>query len=148
MLMTLTAHPLGGDALMISPKSVVGNGEPDRRKKRAERLRRAVAEFCKLDPTMTAAQMQAFLLAAQETDMSVSEIAQKVGIKVSTASRYLLQLGAKRHEDDPTYELLDSARGHRDPRSARFELSRRGKALLNRVFALVYTGEAEGEDLQ
>lgn len=152
LTMQLTARPsFGGSAAFIMPNSSVqrkpgGDGDRDRRNLKLLKLKKLLDEFRKLDPTMPIAQVQSFLLAAQENNMSVSEMAERTGIKVSTSSRYLIQLGPKRHDEDPAYGLLERGVDPMEPRRARYTLSRRGKGLVARVLSILDDDLCNGDD--
>lgn len=120
----------GGVACM--PSEVVPVDESKRRQVILA-FGKALDEFRRINPTMPVAQIQAFLIAVVAEELSMSEIAERTGTKVSTTSRYLIDLGMPRTDEDTAYGLLERGMGVRDPRAASYQLSRKGKALVNRL---------------
>lgn len=100
-------------------------------------LGEALDEFRKLNPMMPVAQIQAFILAALDSDMSMLDMADRIGVKKSTASRYLLDLGPPRSDDDPAYGLIERGVDPIEPRKARYTLSKRGKVLMRRIVQIL-----------
>lgn len=120
----------GGIACM--PSELVPT-DADKRRQVLAAFGKALDEFRRLNPTMPVAQIQTFLLAAIADELTMSEIAEKTGTKVSTTSRYLIDLGIPRTSEDTAYGLLERGMGVRDPRAASYQMSRKGKALVNRL---------------
>src|ERR1044072_2364702 len=96
--MAIAPTEVGGGVCM--PDVVRAGDDADKRRQVLVAFGKALAEFGRLNPTMPVAQIQAFLLAVIADELSMSEIAQRTGTKVSTTSRYLIDLGQPRHEDD------------------------------------------------
>lgn len=96
-------------------------------------ISKALEEFRLLSPTMPVAQIQAFILVAIDERLGMSDVADMTGVKPSTASRYLLDLGIARTALDNSFGLLDRGIDPVNTRKARYTLTRRGKALINRL---------------
>lgn len=103
------------------------------RNKRILAIGRALDEFRLLSPTMPVAQIQAFLLVAIDERIGMTDVAELTGVKPSTASRYLLDLGVARTALDNAYDLLDRGVDPMNTRKARYTLTRKGKALVSRL---------------
>lgn len=126
----------GGVAYM---PEMVSSPEDDKRRKVLAAFGKALDEFRRVNPSMPVAQIQAFLLAAISDELSMSEIAQRTGTKVSTTSRYLIDLGLPRHGEDTAYGLIERSIDPMEPRRARYLMSRKGKALINRLVSTLVT---------
>lgn len=130
MLEAMTQHSLGGGVLM----AIVKTEEEENRRRKFMAFGKALDEFRRLNPSMPVTQIQAFLMVVvDENDMSMSEFAKRSNLKISTTSRYLLDLGTPRHSEDTAYDLIVRGVDPTEPRRARYSLSRKGKALANRL---------------
>jgi DNA-binding MarR family transcriptional regulator len=89
-----------GDEITPDPRFI------DRRLLRS--IASAMGEFRKLSSTMPVGEVYMFLLAALNEGSSISELAEKADMKMSTASRYLLDLSDKRRAGNPGFGLLRS----------------------------------------
>ena len=105
----------------------------DERAARIIAVGKVLDEFRKLDPKMPIAQVQAFLLIALDSNMGMQDFAEMAGVRDSTASRYLLDLGAKRVDGDDALDLIIRGVDPTNPRRARYSLSRKGKALVAKI---------------
>lgn len=137
MLNAATQHSLGGGVLM----AIVKSDEEEKRRRKFMAFGKALDEFRRLNPSMPVSQVQAFLMVVvDEGDMSMTEFANRTGLKVSTTSRYLLDLGTPRHEEDTAYDLIVRGVDPLEPRRASYSLSRKGKALANRIASILDEG--------
>lgn len=118
--------------LILSPEDV-------KRRQVLAAFGKALDEFRRINPTMPVAQISAFLLTAISDELSMSEIAVKTGTKVSTTSRYLIDLGIPRHGEDTAYGLIERSIDPMEPRRARYLLTRKGKAVVNRLVSTLVT---------
>lgn len=121
----------GGAVCM--PDLVRASVGDDKRRQVLIAFGKCLEEFRKLNPTMPVAQIQVFLLSVIADELSMSEIAQKTGMKVSTTSRYLIDLGIPRTGEDMAYGLLERSIDPMEPRRARYLMTRKSKALVNRL---------------
>jgi DNA-binding MarR family transcriptional regulator len=108
-----------------------------KRAKRIVALGRVLDEFRKLNPSMPVSQIQALLLVALDLPMGMGDYAERTGVKPSTASRYLLDLGPPRHPDDSAFGLIDRGVDPQEPRRARYTLSKRGKQLVKQILNMM-----------
>lgn len=132
MLGEMLAPTVPGGAVCMP--DLVRDGEGDaKRRQILVAFGKCLDEFRRINPTMPVAQMQAFLLAVITDELSMSEIAQKTGMKVSTTSRYLIDLGLPRHDADTAYGLIERSIDPMEPRRARYLMTRKSKALINRL---------------
>ena len=131
MLHQATNHyPLGGGDCM----AIVRTTDEEDKRRKLMAIGKVMDEFRRLNPSMPVAQIQAFLMVAADEDaMSMTEFAQRTGLKISTTSRYLLDLGTPRHEEDTAYNLVERGVDPLEPRRARYSLSRKGNALVIRL---------------
>lgn len=138
MLGEVTIAPtiLGGAVCMPELSRDAGD---DKRTRVLVAFGKCLDEFRKLNPTMPVAQIQAFLLAIIQEELSMSEIAQKTGTKVSTTSRYLIDLGLPRTDSDTAYGLLERSIDPMEPRRARYLMTRKSKAMVNRLVDTLMT---------
>jgi DNA-binding MarR family transcriptional regulator len=95
---------------------------------------RILDEFRRLNPNMPVAQIQAFLLVALDEGDGMTEIADKVDVKPSTASRYLIDLGSSAQD---TYGLINRGFDSTNVRKARYHLTDKGKRLVKAISAIL-----------
>ena len=105
----------------------------DPRKATIDALCLALEEFRRLSPTMPVAQVQAFLLVALDETVSMTDVAELTGVRPSTASRYLLDLGVRRTQLDNAFGLLERGVDPMNTRRARYSLTKRGTLFVNRL---------------
>lgn len=102
---------------------------------------RILDEFRRLNPNMPVAQIQAFLLVALDDGHGMTEIAGKVDVKPSTASRYLLDMGIPRADDDGAYGLIERGIDPQNTRKARYTLTKKGQRLVQAITAVLEEAE-------
>lgn len=100
-------------------------------------LGRILDEFRKINPNMPVAQIQALLMVALDAGLGMSEISTITGIKNSTTSRYLIELGAPRLADDGALGLIDRGVDPTNTRKARYSLTRKGKRVVEAVLRIM-----------
>ena len=89
--------------------------------------------FFTLKGTVTARNIQAFLLVAQKESQSVSGYAKQAGISLSTMSRILLDLGERDRNFDDGLGLIEGFENPENRREKLYRLTYKGRALLARV---------------
>jgi DNA-binding MarR family transcriptional regulator len=103
---------------------------------------RILDEFRKLNLNMPITQIQAFLMVALDTGMGMTEISEVAGIKPSTASRYLLEMGPPRQSGDDNMELVQRSADPDDIRKVVWVLTPKGRKLVKAICKIL---EAQGQ---
>lgn len=124
-----------GGGMTLALKTL--NLAPDERTQAIIALGRILDEFRNLNPNMPVAQIQAFLMVALDCGLGMSEISDKTGIKNSTTSRYLIELGASRLAGDGALGLVDRGVDPTNTRKASYTLTRKGKRVVEAVLAIL-----------
>jgi DNA-binding MarR family transcriptional regulator len=114
---------------------------PDERTQAIIALGRILDEFRKINPLMPVAQVQAFLMVALDTGQSMSEISDVLGIKNPTGSRYLMEMGPPRVDNDGAFGLVERGVDPQNTRRARYTLSKKGEKLVKAIVAVLAEGE-------
>lgn len=89
--------------------------------------------FRGIEPTMPTQLAYTFLIVATHPGISVSEVADLAGFKLSTASRHLLDLGERNRKKEPGFGLVEVSVDPNELRRKTFTLTPRGKHLLNQI---------------
>lgn len=97
------------------------------------RLAAAIAVFREIDPAMPTGYVLAFLAVARAPGRGVSDIAQALGMLRPVCSRILLEIGKKARTGGKGLGLVDSVSSNEDLRAVHYQLTVKGKQLLNRV---------------
>jgi DNA-binding MarR family transcriptional regulator len=103
---------------------------------------RILDEFRKLDLNMPVSQIQAFLMVALDTGMAMSDISECAGIKLSTTSRYLLEMGPPRQSGDANMELVKRSVDPDDNRKVVWVLTPKGRKLVKAICKIL---EVQGQ---
>lgn len=127
----MAKEPDGAGGMTLALKTL--DLSPDQRTNAIIALGRTLDEFRKLNPNMPVAQIQAFLMVALDMGLGMTEISDKTGIKNSTTSRYLLEMGPSRLEGDGAFGLVERGVDPQNTRKARYTLTRKGEKLLRAV---------------
>lgn len=127
----MAKEPDGAGGMTLALKTL--DLTPDQRTNAIIALGRTLDEFRKLNPNMPVAQIQAFLMVALDMGLGMTEISDKTGIKNSTTSRYLLEMGPSRLEGDGAFGLVERGVDPQNTRKARYTLTRKGEKLLRAV---------------
>jgi DNA-binding MarR family transcriptional regulator len=96
-------------------------------------LAAVVGQFRDLSPTMPVGEVYMFLLAALNEGASITELAEKADMKMSTASRYLLDLSDKRRAGDPGFGLLRSELDPNELRRKVITLTPKGRDVVKQL---------------
>ncbi len=105
-------------------------GLPEAGSETIGRVIRALEAFRRLDPDMPIQYALSFLTIARNEGMSMGDLAQKLGIAQSSASRNIAALSRWHSFNKPGHDLVEA---HEDPRERRRKLVRltaRGHALI------------------
>jgi DNA-binding MarR family transcriptional regulator len=102
------------------------------------RLIEALEEFRILDPEVKVSQVQTVLLVALYEGLSLGELAAKVGIQQSTASRRLIDLSNTARAGNKGLGLVIREPHPEEMRRNQYTLSERGRELLGRFAAKVW----------
>lgn len=100
-------------------------------------LGRILDEFRKINANMPVAQIQALLMVALDAGLGMSEISEHTGIKNSTTSRYLIELGARRLDGDGALGLVERGVDPMNTRKARYTLTAKGRRLVDAVLSIL-----------
>lgn len=88
----------------------------------------------KIEPEMPLQQLHCLLVIAQEPEgMSLTDIAQKVGIALATASRYIAALGKVNRHREEGLLLVESFEDPMERRKKIIRLTSKGKAAINKL---------------
>jgi DNA-binding MarR family transcriptional regulator len=106
----------------------------DRRRKGLKRFERAMRQVrTSIDPLVPTQLVQAFLTVALEEGMTLTDIAEKLGTNLSTASRQLLDLGERNRKMEPGYMLVNRVVDPNNLRVNRYTLTPKGKLLVDEL---------------
>ena len=108
--------------------------EEERRMRGLKRFERAVGQVrTSIDPLVPTQLVQAFLTVAMEEGMTLTEISERLGTNLSTASRQLLDLGERNRKMEPGYMLVNRIVDPNNLRVNRYTLTPKGKLLVNQL---------------
>ena len=104
-------------------------------------LRRTLEAFAALNPDMTLRAVRVFLTVAEEQDLTVTEIAQRLGWGATTTSRLLLDLSDRRRTlkgpggsmEVPGLGVLQRQPSTHNYREVTYALTAKGRALLAKI---------------
>lgn len=88
-------------------------------------------------PNVSAQVLQAFLAVALHEGRSVGEIADHLGVNISTASRQLLDLADRNRKREPGFRLIKAHEDYMNLRLTRYRLTQRGKLLADSMAELL-----------
>jgi hypothetical protein len=117
------------------------------------RVSRVLAAFQAMNRSMTVEVANVFLMVCLDEGQRLTDYTKKTGLSQSTLSRYLLDLSTYRRdlsegaEDDGRKEAYGLVRSEVDPmelRAKRYFLTPRGRALRDRVLAIIDGTEPRG----
>lgn len=95
---------------------------------------RLLAEVQKIDPEMPLQQLMCLLVVAQEPDgMSLTDIANKVGISLPTASRHVGSLGKINRKKEEGLNLLEAFEDPLERRKKIVRLTPKGKTAVRKI---------------
>lgn len=93
-----------------------------------------VRGVAKIEPEMPLQQLHCLLVIAQsEEGMSLTDISQKVGIGLATASRYVAALGKQNRHREEGLLLVESFEDPMERRKKIIRLTKKGKAAINKL---------------
>ncbi|BDW81108.1 hypothetical protein MACH24_05460 [Erythrobacter sp. Dej080120_24] len=90
-----------------------------------------------IDPLVPTQMVQAFLTVAANEGSSLTEIADKLGTNLSTASRQLLDLADRNRKGGEGYKLVDRQIDPKNLRINRYTLTPKGKLLLDQLIEIL-----------
>jgi DNA-binding MarR family transcriptional regulator len=85
------------------------------------------------DPTIPSQVVQAFIAVALNEGKSLTEIAEAMGARISTASRQLLDLGDRNRRMEPGYHLIDRRQDPMNLRVNIYTLTPKGRMLAQAI---------------
>lgn len=118
--------------LMIKPKAVVTKEQRDLQKVSA-----VFQAFRLIDQTMSMQLAYTFVIVAVHEGISVTEVADMAGFKLSTASRHLLDLGERNRKKEVGYGLVEATVDPNELRRKTFTLTPKGKQLLRAILTAI-----------
>lgn len=103
-------------------------------------LMRATVVLRNIDPDINLAQLQCLLVVSQEEKdgISITEIANKVGITLATASRYIAALGKTNRHHEDGFGLIETFEDPMERRRKIVRLTPKGKSLINKMLGVRY----------
>lgn len=105
-----------------------------------KRLDRALRQVrMSIDPLVPTQLVQAFLTVAANEGMTLTEIAEKLGTNLSTASRQLLDLSDRNRKMEPGYQLVSRQTDPTNLRVNRYTLTPKGKLLVDELVDIMET---------
>lgn len=106
----------------------------ERREKGVKRLDQAMRQVrTSIDPLVPTQMVQAFLTVAANEGCTLTEIAEKLGTNLSTASRQLLDLSDRNRKMQEGYKLVERQADPTNLRVNRYTLTPKGKLLVNEL---------------
>jgi len=99
------------------------------------RLAQALEEFESFSGTMPVSQVRTFFLVASHEGKSQGELAMLADLKVSTISRYLLDLSEKTRKGAEGYGLIRREADPQELRRNMYSLTPKGRNLASRIVA-------------
>ncbi|MFC3214603.1 helix-turn-helix domain-containing protein [Novosphingobium panipatense] len=90
-----------------------------------------------IDPLVPTQVVEAFLKVAQNEGVTLTELADKLGTNVSTASRQLLDLGERNRKREPGYQLVTREPDPMNLRTNRYSLTPKGRLLAQEVVSIM-----------
>ena len=98
--------------------------------KAADNLERLFAQVrTSIDPTVPTQLVHAFIAVARNEGSTLTDLAERLGANISTASRHLLDLGERNRKKEPGYDLVESRTDPTSLRSKNYTLTPKGKLL-------------------
>lgn len=106
----------------------------ERKMKGIKRLDRAMRQVrTSIDPLVPTQMVQAFLTVAANEGCTLTEISEKLGTNLSTASRQLLDLSDRNRKMEEGYKLVERNTDPANLRVNRYTLTRKGKLLIDEL---------------
>ena len=90
-----------------------------------------------IDPNIPAQMLQTFMTVAMNEGKSLTEIAALCSSNISTASRHLLELGARNRRMEPGYGLVDRTTEPMNLRQNAYTLTAKGRLLLDAIIKIM-----------
>ncbi|MEM7444597.1 MAG: MarR family winged helix-turn-helix transcriptional regulator [Pseudomonadota bacterium] len=106
-----------------------------------DRLMRAMEVFRELDPDMPIQYALSFLTLARNPGLSIRDLSERLGIAQSSASRNVAALSEWHSFRKPGHNLVQAKEDPRERRRKIVSLTRKGKALLVRLEAVMDGGD-------
>jgi DNA-binding MarR family transcriptional regulator len=105
-----------------------------------KRLDRALRQVrMSIDPLVPTQLVQAFLTVAANEGLTLTEISDKLGTNLSTASRQLLDLSDRNRKMEPGYQLVCRTVDPSNLRVNRYTLTNKGKLLVDELVEIMET---------
>lgn len=99
----------------------------------------------RIEPEMPLQQLHCLLIIAKEPDgMSLTDIAQKVGIGLATASRYIAALGKQNRHHEEGLLFVESFEDPMERRKKIIRLTAKGKAAINKLIGELNANISKG----
>jgi DNA-binding MarR family transcriptional regulator len=95
----------------------------------------ALGEFRNLSVTMPVGEVYMFLMVALNEGSSLSELAEKADMKLSTASRYLLDLSDKQRAGKAGFALVSREQDPAELRKNMYSLTAKGRNVIKSLMA-------------
>lgn len=95
----------------------------------------ALSHFRELSPTMPVGEISIFLTTALNEGSSLKELAELSDMRLSTASRYLLNLSDKTRKGDAGYHLLSRESDPDELRRNMYSLTAKGRKVVEKLVA-------------
>lgn len=96
-------------------------------------LGKALDEFRKINPLMPVAEIQAFLMVALEHGHGMTEISDRIGMRQTTTSRWLIEMGDNRLEGDGALGLIQRTPVPTNLRRNNYSLTAKGKRMVVKI---------------
>lgn len=100
---------------------------------KAEGLMRALREFRALDPDMPIPQAISLLLIAENEGLSLKELAEKIGVGMASASRYVAAFGKPTRPGAKGMGLVAAVEDPMERRKKIITLTNKGRIMVNRI---------------
>lgn len=101
--------------------------------KQTEGLMKALREFRALDPDMPIPQAMSLLLIAENEGLSLKELAERVGVGMASASRYVAAFGKPVRPGGKGMGLVVAVEDPMERRKKVITLTGKGRAMVNKI---------------
>lgn len=99
-------------------------------------IERLITQFrASFDHTVPLQIIHAFVIVARNEGKSLTELAERLGANMSTASRHLLDLGERNRRREPGYGLVEAKADPMNLRQKQYTLTPKGKFVWNNICA-------------
>lgn len=106
-------------------------------RKSLEMVYAALEALIDISPAMPLQQAATIILVALNEGTSLKELVQKTGVKQSTMSRHLIDLGKRNRRMEQGYQIVDCRQDDFDMRKNQYVLSIKGRAVIDKVVKAV-----------